>query len=125
MSCAHVSNIRYAPMQVYLLGEAQRDVCGLVVALEEIAVKRSLLNHGRVELVSGGPEAFDLGVSVDDSLEDGLLAIFRRAGQLVEDVGGWESADEEVVSKLHISLVGCGICASAVLTPRCSSFGAA
>jgi len=112
-------------MQVYLLGEAQRGVCGLVVALEEIAVERSLLNRGRVELVSGGPEAFDLGVSVDYSLEDGLLAICRREGQLVEDVAGWESADEEVVSKLYISLVGCGISASAVLTPRGSSFGAA
>lgn len=59
----------------HLLGESQINVLCLLVALKEVPVECSLLNHGSMKRVPVLKRLLDMGVAVNEPLESWLPAI--------------------------------------------------
>lgn len=86
---------------MHLLRESQIDVLRLPVAVKEVAVECSLLNHESMKLVSSRKRLLDIGVAVNEPLESWLLAICGRASPEVEDVACREDTEREISLKLQ------------------------
>lgn len=84
-----------------LLRKPEVDVFCLPVALEEVTVKRSLLNCCSVELVSGSKCILEVGVAVDEPLESRLLPISGGLRQGIDDIDGWDSSERDIDGELR------------------------